>query len=172
MDSKEIFTVFFSHKGENYSVGNITVGNTWRVAQAIRKAAGGGIFEIECAKDYDMPYRDLTRLAMQEQRAGELPPYKGVCDLSGAGIVFIGGPVWWGTWPQVVFTFLRDHDLNGKILAPFTTHEGSALANVERDLKSLFPRARVLPGLAVYGHESASCAPRAEAFVRKVLASA
>ncbi|MDY2890782.1 MAG: flavodoxin [Succinivibrio sp.] len=130
-EGKGIFTVYFSHPGENYSVGNIGVGNTRRAVETIQKTAGGGIFEIECEKDYAMPYSDLIKLAKEEQRQSELPPYKSRCDLSDAGIVFIGGPVWWGTWPQVVFTFLSDHDLNGRILALFTTHEGSGLCSAD-----------------------------------------
>jgi flavodoxin len=171
MDRESAATVYFSHPGENYAVGNIEIGNTRRVAEAISAAAGGRIFEIACAKDYAIPYGELTKLAMEEQRRGELPPYEGQCDLSSARLVFIGGPVWWGTWPQVVFTFLRDHDLNGKILAPFTTHEGSGLGRVERDLKRLFPSAKVLPGLAVYGHEAAQSGDRAAEFARRALAS-
>ncbi len=34
MEGKDVFTVYFSHPGENYSVGNIEIGNTRRVAEA------------------------------------------------------------------------------------------------------------------------------------------
>lgn len=51
--------VFFSHAGENYSVGNIKVGNTKIVADYISEIAGADQFEIVAEKSYDMPYNDL-----------------------------------------------------------------------------------------------------------------
>ena len=54
-------------------------------------------------------------------------------------------PVWWGTYPQVMFTFFKKHanDLKGKTVIPFTTHEGSGLANCVDDVKAAFPGANV-----------------------------
>ena len=76
-------------------------------------------------------------------------------DLSGYDTVFIGGPVWWGTYPQVMFTFFKKHanDLKGKTVIPFTTHEGSGLANCVEDVKDAFPGADVTKGFCIYGHE-------------------
>ena len=48
--------IFFSHAGENYSVGNIEVGNTKIVADYISEITGADQFEIVCEKDYNMPY--------------------------------------------------------------------------------------------------------------------
>ena len=69
--------------------------------------------------------------------------------------VFIGGPVWWGTYPQVMFTFFKKHrdDLKGKTVIPFTTHEGSGLANCVNDVKKAFPGANVQKGFSIYGHD-------------------
>lgn len=146
--------VFFSHAGENYAVGNIKEGNTKIVADYICEKTGADRFEIVCEKDYDMAYKPLTELAKEEQRKGELPAYKGDApDLSGYDTVFIGGPVWWGTYPQVMFTFFRDNDLNGKTIIPFTTHEGSGLANCVEDVKKAYPKATVVHPFSIYGHE-------------------
>ena len=64
-------------------------------------------------------------------------------------------PVWWGTYPQVMFTFFKKHanDLKGKTVIPFTTHEGSGLANCVEDVKAAFPSANVQKGFSIYGHE-------------------
>ena len=48
----KVLVVFFSHTGENYSVGNISVGNTKRVADAICELTGAAKFEIVATKDY------------------------------------------------------------------------------------------------------------------------
>ena len=147
--------LFFSHAGENYSVGNIKVGNTRLVAEEIQKITGGDLFEIVPEKSYDMPYNDLTKLAKQELENGDKPAYRGdVDDMSQYSTVYIGGPVWWGTYPQVMFTFFDKHDLNGKTILPFTTHEGSGLGNVVGDLKKLYPKANFKQAFSIYGHEA------------------
>ena len=113
MDRKAI-VIFFSHAGENYSVGHIEVGNTKIVADYISEITGADQFEIVAEKDYDLPYMDLIKVAQAEANAGELPAYKGDVDVAPYDIVFIGGPIWWGTYPQVMFSFFKDHDLSGK----------------------------------------------------------
>lgn len=147
--------VFFSHAGDNYSVGNIKVGNTKIVAGYISELAGADQFEIVTHKYDGMAYTLLINLAKEETRNGELPEYEGDVDLSRYDTVFVGGPVWWGTYPQVMFTFFKKHvnDLKGKTVIPFTTHEGWGLANCVEDVKESFPGANVTKGFSIYGHE-------------------
>ena len=145
--------IYFSHAGENYSVGNIEVGNTKIVADYISEITGADQFEIVAEKNYDMPYMELIKVAQDEAKAGELPAYKGDVDVAPYDVIFIGGPIWWGTYPQVMFTFFKDHDLSGKTVIPFTTHEGSGLASTVKDVKKTWPKARVKDGFAIYGHE-------------------
>lgn len=146
--------IFFSHAGDNYSVGNIEVGNTKIVADYISEMTGADQFEIVTHKYDGMAYMPLIDLAKKEAAAGELPPYEGQApDLSKYDTVFIGGPVWWGTYPQVMFTLFRDINLDGKTVIPFTTHEGSGLANCVSDVKKAFPKANVTKGFDIYGHE-------------------
>ena len=151
--NQKALVIFFSHAGENYSVGNIKVGNTKIVADYISEITGANQFEIVAEKDYDMPYMDLIKVAQDEAKAGELPAYKGDVDVTPYDVVFIGGPIWWGTYPQVMFTFFKDHDLSGKTVIPFTTHEGSGLASTVQDVKKAWPKATVKDGFAIYGHE-------------------
>ena len=155
MANGKTLVVFFSHAGDNYAVGNIEVGNTKIVADYISELAGAEQFEIVTHKYDDMAYTPLINLAKEETKNGELPEYEGDVDLSQYDTVFIGGPVWWGTYPQVMFTFFKKHanDLNGKTVIPFTTHEGSGLANCVEDVEEAFPGANVTKGFGIYGHE-------------------
>ena len=155
MTKGKALVVFFSHAGENYAVGNIKVGNTKIVADYITELTGAEQFEIKTDNYDGMAYTPLTELAKEEQRKGELPPYEGDIDLAGYDVVFIGGPVWWGTYPQVMFTFFKKHekDLKDKTVIPFTTHEGSGLARCVEDVKKAFTGANVQKGFSIYGHE-------------------
>ncbi len=154
--------IFFSHAGDNYVVGdnganyitNIEVGNTKIVADYISELTGADQYEIVTHKYDGMAYMPLIDLAKKEAAAGELPPYEGQApDLSQYDTVFIGGPVWLGTYPQVMFTLFKDINLDGKTVIPFTTHEGSGLANCVSDVKKAFPKAKVTAGWSIYGHE-------------------
>ena len=110
-DGKAI-VVFFSHAGDNYSVGNIEVGNTKIVADYITEMTGAEQFEIVTHKYDGMAYDDLVNLATQEGRNGELPEYEGDIDLAPYDTVFIGGPIWWGTYPRVMATFFNNNTTN------------------------------------------------------------
>ena len=146
--------IFFSHAGDNYSVGNIEVGNTKIVADYITEIKGADQFEIVTHKYDGMAYMPLIELAKEEANKGELPPYEGTApDLSQYDTVFIGGPVWWGTYPQVMFTLFKDINLDDKTVIPFTTHEGSGLASCASDVKKAFPKAKVTGEFSIYGHE-------------------
>ena len=152
--NSKILVIFFSHAGDNYAVGNIKVGNTKIVADYISEITGAAQFEIVTHKYDGMAYTPLINLAKEEAKNGELPSYEGKApDLTDYDTVFIGGPVWWGTYPQVMFTLFKDINLDGKTVIPFTTHEGSGLANCARDVKKAFPKAKVTGEFSIYGHE-------------------
>ncbi len=166
--SKSI-VIFFSHAGDNYSVGNIEVGNTKIVADYISEITGADQFEIVTHKYDGMAYMPLIELAKEEAKKGELPPYEGTApDLSQYDTVFIGGPVWWGTYPQVMFTLFKDINLDGKTVIPFTTHEGSGLASCANDVKKAFPKANVTKGFSIYGHEVRSGKAKVEKWLKSL----
>ena len=164
--SKSI-VIFFSHAGDNYAVGNIEVGNTKIVADYISEITGAAQYEIVTHKYDGMAYTPLINLAKEEANHGELPPYEGTApDLSQYDTVFIGGPVWWGTYPQVMFTLFRDINLDGKTVIPFTTHEGSGLASCASDVRKAFPKAKVTGEFSIYGHEVRSGRAKVEKWLK------
>ena len=161
--------VFFSHAGENYSVGNIKEGNTKIVADYITELTGADQFEIKTSKYDGMAYGPLCDLAKEEQQNGELPEFEGEIDnLEAYETIFIGGPVWWGTYPQVMFTFFKKYDLNGKTIIPFTTHEGSGLGNCVKDVKQAYPNATVTGEFSIYGHEVREGKERVAKWLKKL----
>ena len=161
--------IFFSHAGDNYSVGVIDTGNTKIVADYISEITGADQFEIVTHKYDGMAYTPLIELAKEEARKGELPPYEGTApDLSGYDTVYIGGPVWWGTYPQIMFTLFKDINLDGKTVIPFTTHEGSGLASCASDVRKAFPKANVTGEFSIYGHEVRSGKAKVEKWLKSI----
>lgn len=143
--------VYFSHTGEQYGVGNVTEGNTAVIAKMIAEKAGADIFEIVPEKDYPKVYKECTDVAKKEQNDKARPAYKGDIDTAGYDTVFIGYPIWWGDLPMVVYTFLEKHDLGGKTLVPFCTHEGSGVSGTDRKIGALYKGATVKSALALRG---------------------
>lgn len=56
--------------------------------------------------------------------------------------------------PMAVFTFLEAHDLAGKTIIPFTTHEGSGFGRSVSDVRRLCPKSTILDGLAIRGRDA------------------
>lgn len=151
MNTKKILVAFFSRTGENYAVGRIEQGNTHIVAELIASAIGGTLFRIEPATPYPDDYRACTEVAQREKRSKARPALVGDIAAEEFDVIFLGYPNWWGDLPMCVYTFLEQHDWQGKIIIPFCTHEGSGLSDTENRLRAACRGASVLNGLAVRG---------------------
>ena len=93
--------------------------------------------------------------------------------LAYAASPFDGEAQRWGTYPQVMFTFFKKHasDLKGKTVIPFTTHEGSGLANCVEDVKAAFPGANVQKSFSIYGHEVRTGKAKVEKWLKSLIPS-
>jgi hypothetical protein len=63
--------------------------------------------------------------------------------------IFLGFPVWWGTMPMPIMSFLDMYDLTGKNIFPFCVHDGGGYNCSGRDLMFACPTAHIGPHLAV-----------------------
>ena len=151
MTNHKVLVAYFSRTGEQYGVGNITEGNTAIVAKIIASKTNGDLFEIKVAKDnYPKGYMELTEYAKKEMQANARPEIVGkVENFDQYDTIFIGYPVWWGDKPMPVYTFIDSYNFNGKNIVPFCTHEGSGFCGTQGMDKT---GAKVLKGLAMYGH--------------------
>lgn len=150
--SKKVLVVYFSRREGVYK-GPLKVGNTERLARAIKKRTKADVYQIEPQKQYSNSYKKTADRAQREEQNGARPALKGsLPNVSKYDTVFIGAPVWWGTYPMVVRTFLdKEPGLNGKTLIPFTTNEGSGLADTSEILSKQFSKAKVRKGFSLRG---------------------
>ncbi|MBQ4493632.1 MAG: NAD(P)H-dependent oxidoreductase [Elusimicrobiaceae bacterium] len=143
---------YFSHTGENYGVGYITIGNTQKVALEIATQTGAELFRIETIKDYPKTYQSCTEVSKEELKENARPELKAKPEnMQDYDIIYLGYPIWWGDMPMAVYTFLESYNLEGKIIMPFATHEGSHMGRTEENLKKLLPKTTIGQGLAIYG---------------------
>ena len=125
-------------------------GTTLTVAERIAEATGADLFRIETTDAYPDDYDAMTSQVRREQDEGYLPPIAAaVPDWDAYDAVYLGNPIWWGRLPHVMRSFLLQHDLAGKAVAPFCTSGGSGIDGALADIRDLCPGANLLDGLTV-----------------------
>ncbi|HIX81149.1 MAG TPA: NAD(P)H-dependent oxidoreductase [Candidatus Erysipelatoclostridium merdavium] len=140
LDSDKVLVVYFSHGG-----------NTQKLAKEISDQVGGDFRRIEPVNAYPGG-NELYDYTEQEQADDARPEIQDLnIDMSKYDIVFIGYPIWWYTYPQVILTFFDNYDLTGKTIVPFVTHGGSGMSGTEDDMREYLSDkdVTVLDGLAV-----------------------
>ncbi|PJM78772.1 flavodoxin [Bifidobacterium scaligerum] len=145
--------VYFSRTGENYTVGEIEVGNTAKVAAEIARQTGAPRIEIVPVEPYPDVYDQAVAQATEERKRCVRPAFSLEGDasvLDSANMVFLGYPIWWADMPMPVYAFLGSRDWSGKTIVPFCTHEGSRLSDTEESIARI-TGATVLRGLAFRG---------------------
>ena len=154
-EASKPLVLYFSRTGEQYVIGVIEEGNTAVVAKMIAEETGADLMEVLPADDhYPMTYDELTEVAKQEQNDNARPEYAGELNIADYDVIFVGSPVWWGDWPMLMYTVFENNDFSGKTLIPFSTHEGSGLADFDKKLAKACPDSTILEGLAVRGSDA------------------
>lgn len=127
-------------------------GNTLEVAKQIQEKTGGDLFEIKTVEAYPKEYKATTEQAKRELDSGFRPALTHkVSNIDSYDIIFLGYPIWWGSMPMGVFTFLESHNLSNKTIIPFATHEGSQMGRSVADLMNVYPEATILEALPIRG---------------------
>ncbi|MGO4855068.1 flavodoxin [Phaeovulum sp. W22_SRMD_FR3] len=124
----------------------IRSGNARVIAGALSRQFNARLFEIRTAEPYPEDYEAHVSQARAEQDARATPKLaEHLEDLARFETVFLGSPVWDGTMPAPMRSFLTRHDLTGKTIAPFLTHGGLGTGGLLDTLAELAPAANFLP---------------------------
>lgn len=138
--SKEL-VVYFSVYGKAKST-----------AEEIARQIGADIVEIQPVVPYDNNqdyYDDLAAFAKKEHDEDRRPAIANQIDISSYDRIYIGYPMWWYTFPMIIYTFFDQYDFSGKTIIPFNTHYGSGDGGTYRTIQKLEPNAKVLQGLPI-----------------------
>ena len=131
-------------------------GNTKALAQTTAKALDADIFEIVPEVPYtdaDLDWHDSKSRTSKEANDGKSRPAiktlrqaqgdKGnaqgdgkAFDLSKYDTVVLAFPIYWGTAPKIMWTFVEQNDLSGKNVVAICTSGGSGIRGAEKDLKA------------------------------------
>lgn len=129
-------------------------GNTRTAAERIRDLTGADLIELVPEQPYtsqDLSYNDENCRANQEQKdPAARPRIAGQpLDLSQYGTIYLGYPIWWGTAPRIINTFLDSYVLTGKTIRPFCTSGSSGIETSVSDIRAAVPGVDVTAGLRI-----------------------
>ena len=127
------------------------VGNTATVAKWIAKHTGGELVPIEAVEAYPDAYGETLKAAKKDMENGGTRAIKSVPPLDGYDVVFIGSPIWYGTYAPPVAEFFKTHSFAGKTVVPFCTHGGGGAGRYFVDVRKACPAATVKEGLTIRG---------------------
>lgn len=125
-------------------------GNTKTVAQELAAKLGADMEEIVPVTPYEGDFQATITRWQQEREQGVLPELKPIkADPTQYNVIFLGFPVWGGTYAPPVAAFLETADLSGKKIVPFCSFGSGGLDTSIRALKEKLPNAEILPGYGV-----------------------
>lgn len=135
-------------------------GTTMGVAKMITAAAGADLYEIAPEDKYsaaDLNYNNDNCRANIEMRDSSARPAI-ASDLSavqGHDVIFIGYPIWWGTAPRIINTFIETYDLKGAEIYLFCTSGSSSISTSISDLRTAYPSLDIKDGRRLNGASAA-----------------
>ena len=163
------FIAFYSRADENYFGGTmkyVDVGNTEKAAKMIAELTGADLFKIEQKELYSANYRICVEQARKDKQENSRPELVALPDsLDGYDEIYLGYPIYCGTMPMAVYTFLESFDFAGKKIHPFCTHEGSGLSTTEQDIQKAAKGAVVERGIAIHGSSVDNAKPALQKWI-------
>ena len=141
--------------------------NTEQVANEIASRLNADKEAIVAVNPYDGDFHATIERCMQEREQGVLPEIQPVdANLDDYDVIFLGYPVWFGTFAPPVITWLNSVDLSGKTIVPFCTFGSGGLDSSTRDLAAKQPNANILPGYGVRAARLAAMPKEIDQFLK------
>lgn len=124
--------------------------NTKTVAQEIANKLGADIEEIVAVNPYNGDFQATIARCQQEREQGVTPEIEPIkADLAQYDVIFLGYPIWFGTYAPPMAAFLNQADLSGKKIVPFCTFGSGGLDSSVKDLTKAQPKAEIIAGYGV-----------------------
>ena len=119
-------------------------GTTETVAQEIQKNLNADLETIKLENPYTGTYRELVEQVGKERESGVLPKLLPLTsDLSKYDTIFLGYPIWYGTYATPVASLVKEYTFEGKHIVTFCTFGSGGLEPAIQDLKKALPKADV-----------------------------
>ncbi len=141
-------------------------GATRQVAQEFAKLLDADTLRIDVQQPYNGTYQETIARCLQERENNELPTLNDLnIDITGYDTIFLGYPIWFGTYAPPVAALVKDVDFTGKTIVPFCTFGSGGLGSSAKHLEAALPNAEILPGYGVRNARLAKAAAEVERFL-------
>ncbi len=125
-------------------------GTTKAVAEEIQKQLGADIEVIEAVEPYTGDFQATIQRSGKERESGQSPAIKPLTKkIADYDVIFLGYPIWFGTYAMPIVTLLKEQDFAGKTVVPFCTFGSGGLNTSTADLKKALPKATIQDGYGV-----------------------
>jgi flavodoxin len=125
-------------------------GTTKAVAEELQRQLGADIAQIEAVDPYPADYDSTIERWRKELNDSILPEIKPLdVNLDDYSTIFLGFPVWGGTYALPVATFISQNKLAGKKVVTFATFGSGGIGSATANLTEALPDAEVVKGYGV-----------------------
>ncbi len=125
-------------------------GMTQAVAEELQQQLGADIERIDVTVPYDGDFQQTIERCQTEMESGTLPTLQPLqTDVDKYDVIFLGYPVWFGTYAPPVGALLQAYDLSGKKIVPFCTFGSGGLESSVAKLKEALSEAEIADGYGV-----------------------
>ena len=166
-----VLLAYFSRRGENHTdqgIQVLEVGNTERVALKISEKLNQPAYRIQTVKPYTDNFKEMIEVAKKEQAENARPELQGpLPDMKPVKTMVLGYPIWHGTMPMAVFSFLEKVGCDNITIIPFNTHGSSGVARSVDDIRKVCPKAVVMDGTPIKGTLAATADKEAGEIAKK-----
>jgi len=155
-EAKKCLVLYFSETGA-----------TKTVAQEFAKLLNADIEAIEAVEPYSGNFQETIARGQQEMQEGKNPEIKPIkAQLSDYDLIFLGFPVWFGTYATPIITLVKNNDFDGKTIIPFCTFGSGGLNTSAAALKTALPKANIVEGYGVRNARVAAAPKEIDRFLK------
>ena len=143
-------------------------GTTKAVAQEIQKQTGADIEAVEAVEPYSGNFQETIQRGQREMQSGQTPALKPLTKkVSDYDVVFLGYPIWFGTYAMPIATLVKEQDFAGKKVVPFCTFGSGGLNTSSEALSKALPKATIMKGYGVRTARVAAAEKELDRFLKE-----
>ncbi len=141
-------------------------GTTKTVAQELQKQLNADIESIEPVTPYSGNFQETIQRGQREMQSGETPALQPLkSKIADYDVIFIGYPIWFGTYAMPIATLVKNYDFEGKTIVPFCTFGSGGTNTSTEALKKALPKAKIQTGYGVRTARVAAAAKEIDRFL-------
>ena len=143
-------------------------GTTKTVALEIQKQTNADIESIDCVEPYSGNFQETIQRGQKEMQSGQMPALKPLkSKIADYDIIFLGYPIWFGTYANPIYTLVKENDFDGKKVVPFCTFGSGGLNTSSDALVKALPKAKIQQGYGVRTARVAAAEKELDRFLKE-----